>query len=292
MVKGLLFGLQRQEVRHLAIHAGGPQGTPEGDDQRPAVVHAQLPLGLLSGELKEVPPHRRAGDHHLLRVPVVPAAGLKAHQNPVGVGLQHLRGQPRHHVGLVDYRWNPGLGGGFHHGIAGVAAGADHRVRRKLPQNCPGLPGGPQKVADRDQIVPDLPGLKGAVKAGDVDGAEVVPRLGDQLLLQPPLRSHKEELRLRVLIAHQLRQRNSRVHMPCRSPAGKDDPFQILRQGSHPLSKTAFPHPAPAGRLMGPEMGHGPLRNLSPPWWVSSAWRQTAQRPSPPAEPSAPCRRS
>ena len=34
-------------------------------------------------------------------------------------------------------------------------------------------------IADRDQIVPDFSGFQRAVKAGDMDGAELVARFGD-----------------------------------------------------------------------------------------------------------------
>ena len=209
-------------------------------------------------------------------------AGLKAHQDPVRKGLQHLRGQPRHHVGLMNHRGDASPGGGLHHGVAGIAAGADHRVRRELPQNSPGLPRRPQEVAHGDQIVPDLPGLEGAVKAGDMDGAEVVSRLGDQVLLQPPLRAHKQKRGLRVLPAHQLRQSDGRIHMPRRTAAGKNDPFQVLRQGRHPLSQSGIrslepmlpprPQADEPGRLPGRRRGASPL---SQPAFVGFICRET-----------------
>ena len=59
--------------------------------------------------------------------------------------------------------------------------------------------------------------------SGDVDGAEVVSRLGDQVLLQAPLRSHKQKLRLRVLLMHQLGQGDGGIHMARRAAAGEDD---------------------------------------------------------------------
>ena len=46
VVERFLGRLQRQEVRHLPVHARGPQGPPEGHKQGPAVFHAQAALGL------------------------------------------------------------------------------------------------------------------------------------------------------------------------------------------------------------------------------------------------------
>ncbi len=212
----------------MPVHAGGAQGPPEGHQQGPAVVHAQLPLGLRLGQAEEVLPHRRAGDDDLLRVAVVLPAGLEAHHDPVREGLQHLGGEAGDHVGLVDRRGDAGLGGGLHHGEAGVAAGADDHVRRKRPQDGPGLPGGPHQIPHGDQVVPDLPGLQGPVEAGDVDRAEVVARLGDQVLFQSPLRPHEQELRLRVLFAHQLGQSDGGIHMPRRAAAGEDHALELF----------------------------------------------------------------
>ena len=159
---------------------------------------------------------------------VVLAAGLKAHHDPVREGLQHLRGQSGHHVGLVDRRGDARLGGGLHHRKAGVAAGADDHVRPEIPQNGPGLPGCPHQIADGDQVVFDLLRLEGAVEAGDVDGAEIISRLGDQVLFQSPLCAHKQKRCIRVLFRHQLRQGDGRVHMPRRAAAGEDDALQCL----------------------------------------------------------------
>ena len=226
VVERFLGRLQRQEVRHLPVHARGPQGPPEGHKQGPAVFHAQAALGLCLRQMEEVPPHRRTGDDHLLRVAVVLPAGLKPHHDPVREGLQHLRGEAGHHVGLVNGRGDPRLGSGLHHREAGVSPRSDDHVRPELPQNGPGLSGRPKEVPHRDQVVPDLPRLEGPVEAGDVDGAEVVSRLGDQVLLQSPLRSHEQKFCLRVLFAHQLGQRDSRVHVPGRAAAGEDHLLQ------------------------------------------------------------------
>ena len=189
MVEGLLRRLQGQEVRHLAVHARGPQGAPEGDDQGPAVVHVQGPLGLLLGHGEEVAPHRRARDHHLFRAAVVPPAGLEAHHDAVRVVFQHLGGEAGDGVGLVDRRGDFHPGGGLHQRIAGVAPGAHHGVGPEGPEDGFRLAGGPDEVAHGDEIVLDFGGLEGAVKAGDVDGLEVIARLGNQVLLQTPFRA-------------------------------------------------------------------------------------------------------
>ena len=85
-----------------------------------------------------------------------------------------------------------------------------------------------EALADGDKVVFDLFGLEGAVEAGDVDGAEIISRLGDQVLFQSPLCAHKQKRCIRVLFRHQLRQGDGRVHMPRRAAAGEDDVLQCL----------------------------------------------------------------
>ncbi len=75
------------------------------------------------------------------------------------------------------------------------------------------------------------------MKAGDVDGAEVVSRLGDQVLFQSPLRSHEQNFCLRVLLRHQLRHGDSRVHMARRAAAGEDHPVNALFHQQRPFPK-------------------------------------------------------
>ena len=71
------------------------------------------------------------------------------------------------------------------------------------------------------------------MKAGNVNGAEFVSRLGDQVLFQPPLRPHEQYFDLWVLLRHQLRHGNSRVHMARRAAAGKN---HIHERASYPFS--------------------------------------------------------
>ena len=303
MVEGLLPGLQGQKIRHLAVHARGPQGPPEGDDQGPPVVHPQDPLSLRFRQWKEVPPHRSSGDHHLLRAAVVLPAGLEAHHDPVRVSLQHLGRQAGYGVGLVDSGGNPHLGGGFHQRIAGIAPGTHHRVGPEGPENGPGLPRSPYEVAHGDEVVLDLRGLERAVEAGDMDGLEVIARLGHQVLFQSPLRADEQNLRLGVLFQGQLRQGNRGIHMPRRPSAGKNDP---LHRSWHskllPSNNACGGVPAPrrsaanrlgpcvlgpraspqAGGKTGREAKASPLLFIRP-WWASSVSTPTARPPSPPA---------
>ena len=153
-------------------------------------------------------------------------AGLEAHHDPVGVGLQQLRRKARHHVGLMHRRGDARFGGGLHHGEAGVASRAHHHVRAERAQNGPGLRRRAGQVIEGDQIMADLRGLHRAVEAGDMDGLEVVARLGDQVLFQSPVRSHEQKLGLRVLFRHELGQGNGGIHMPRRAAAGEQHPLQ------------------------------------------------------------------
>ena len=228
VVERLLPCFQGQHIRHLGVHPGGPQGPPEGDDEGPPVIDAQLFLGCLLGQGKEVLPHRRAGDGHLVRVLVMLPAGFKPHHDPPGEGLQQLRGQPRHGIGLVDSRGDAQFGGSLHGGVAGVAAGTDDHVRPELPQNGLGLRRGADHIEQGHQVMPDLGRLEGPVKAGNVNGAEVVSRLGDQVLFQAPLRPHKQDFHVRVLLRQQLGHGDGRIHMARRAAAGKDHPVNAL----------------------------------------------------------------
>ena len=60
-----------------------------------------------------------------------------------------------------------------------------------------------------------------------MDRAEIVARLGHQVLFQSPLRAYKEKFCICVLLVHQLRQGNGGIHMTRRTAAGKNDPFQF-----------------------------------------------------------------
>ena len=226
VVERRVLRLQGDEIGHLPVHASGAQGAPEGHHQGPVVGQAQLFPGLLLRQLEKAVPDGGAGDQYLLRVLIVLAAGLKAHHNPVRVGFQHFRGQPRHGIGLVDRRGNARLGGGLYHGVAGVAAGTHHHIRLKLPENRPGLMGRPDQVPGGNQVVTNLLWTKGAVKVGDVNGLERIARLGNQVFFQTALRPYKQKLNLRVLLMQQLGQRNGGVHMSRCAAAGKQNPPQ------------------------------------------------------------------
>lgn len=90
-------------------------------------------------------------------------------------------------------RGNPRLGRRLHNGKADISAGPYHHIGRKLPQNGPGFPWGPHEIAHGNQIVPDLRRAKGPVKAGDMDRAERIARLGNQILLQSPFRTDQNK---------------------------------------------------------------------------------------------------
>ena len=76
----------------------GAQAAPEGHHQRPVIGQAQLFPGLGTGQVKEVAPHRGAGDDDLAGAAIVPAALLEAHHDAVGGALQHFGGEARDHV--------------------------------------------------------------------------------------------------------------------------------------------------------------------------------------------------
>ena len=124
MVKRLLRALQREKLRHRAVHRARAEAAPEGKDQGTAVVHAEclFRLRLCLGE--KVAAHGRAGHDHLLRMSVVRTAVLKADHNALAVGLKLPRRQPRHDVRLMHRRGDARLRAVAHEGIARVSAGA------------------------------------------------------------------------------------------------------------------------------------------------------------------------
>ena len=56
-----------------------------------------------------------------------------------------------------------------------------------------------------------------------MDGAEIIARVGNQILFQSPVRPDEEEPGLRILPVHQLGQGDGRIHMARRAAAGKED---------------------------------------------------------------------
>ena len=105
------------------------------------------------GLFKKVAPHRRAGDYDALGVLIERAALLKAHHDAACVLFQHLGGEAGDHVGLVHRRGDAPQGGVLHHGVAGIAAGAHHQIRRKLPQDLVGSAPQDQEVCGAFQVV-------------------------------------------------------------------------------------------------------------------------------------------
>ena len=221
MVERLLRGFQGHEFHHLPVHPQRPQGPPKGNDQRSAVVDSKLPFCLLFCLGKEISPDRRARHDDLLRMAVVLPAGLEAHQDTVRVRLQHFRRQPWHRVGLVDCRGNPHFCRGLHQRIACVAPSAHDHIRLEFPQNHLCLPGRSEQIAHGNKIVLDFPWPEGPVKAGNMHGPEGIASLWNQVLFQPPFRAHEEEFHCRVLLRHQLRQGDGRIHMTRCAAAGK-----------------------------------------------------------------------
>ena len=229
VVKGIpvLFFLLKK-VQHLPVHGAGPQAAPEGHHQRLVLPYAQSRLGFLMGQVKEVSPHRGPGNGNALRVLVKRPALLKAHHNARGVLFQHFCGQPRDHVGLVYRRGDAPQGGVFYHGIACVASGAHHQVRRKLLENGPRLAPQSQHFPGALAVVPDgLPAHR-PLQAAHGNAPIVVARLGHQVPLNALRRSHKENLHRRVLFPHIARQGQGRVHMARRAAAGKDNFHRFL----------------------------------------------------------------
>ena len=175
-----------------------------------------------AGIVEEVPPHRRAGDHHPFRMGIVLPGVLKAHHDPVHHLGEHLGGEAGNCVGLVD-------GGGdtpprrlLDHGIGGVAAGAHHQVGPEFIQNGPGLP---PRLGQRNHghdIVLDVLPFPGPVDGVHVDGAQLIALMGHQRPLHPVVRSGEENLAALMPELEEPGQRDGRIDMPRGTAAGKE----------------------------------------------------------------------
>ena len=150
------------------------------------------------------------------------AALLEAHHDAPGIVLQHFGGETGDHVGLVDCRGDALLGGVFHHGIAGVAAGTHHQIGVEVPEDGTGSGAGQRQIFKAFHVVGDARRGQGPLKAGDLDGTEVVPRLFDESPFHTTGRSHEQHPQIRMPLLHIARQRQRRVHMARRAAAGKD----------------------------------------------------------------------
>ena len=218
-----LVALLGDKVHHLLVHDLRPQGPPVGQQQGPVVRKAQLLPGLLPAVPEKVPSDGGAGDHHLIRAVVVLPALLKAHHHPVHHPGQGLGGQAGDGVGLVDGGGNPPPGRLVDHGEGGVPPGAHHQVGLELVQNGPGLFFGPLHVHQGAQIVGNVGGGKGAVEIGNGDGADLIPLLGHQLVLHPPVRPHEEDAAAGVSLLEDAGQGHRRIHMAGGAAAGKQN---------------------------------------------------------------------
>ena len=189
VVERLLRALQCKKFCHRAVHRARAEAPPEGNDQRPAVVHAERFLGLLLRLDEEVAAHGRAGHDHFFRVLVVRAALFKTDHDALAMRLQLPRRQPRHDVRLVYRRGNARLRAVAHERIARIAAGTDDEIGTEILQNGVCLTLGVGEIFERDKVVPDLRRPERAVKRRDVHRAEGVIRVRDQVALQSALRA-------------------------------------------------------------------------------------------------------
>ena len=183
---------------------------------------------------------------------VLPAL-LEAHHDEVRMALQEAGGEAGDGVGLVDGGGDAPLRRRADHGIAGVASGAHHQVRRERLQNGPGLGRGAQEVLYCDQIVLQLPGCEGAVEAGDLHRPEGPPRALDELLLNAPAGPHEEDLAVRLSFFDKSRQGQSGVHVSRRAAAGEYDLHRWSLFSTTPLARGSAVRPR--GRRPPPPAG-------------------------------------
>ena len=86
-----------------------------------------------------------------------------------------------------------------------------------------GLLLGSDHVPHRAQVVGDIRRREGAVKIGDGHRADLIALLGDQVVFHPAIRSHEQDLAVRVPLLEDPGQRHRRIDMSRRAAAGKKD---------------------------------------------------------------------
>ena len=274
VMERLLCRLKIKKLRRDAVHVPRAEAAPEGNDERAAVVHAELFLGLRLRLREEVAAHRRTGDDHAVLVLIIPPAVLKADKNAVAMVLEQSGRQPRNGVRLVHRRRNAARVAVAHDGIARVAARTDNEVGLKFIENGVRLTLRVHQIAHGDEVMAQLLRPKGAVEGRDVDRAERIGRVRDQVALQSALRADEEDAGLRVSLPQEACERQRGVDVSRRAAAGENNVH-------------AFRPPFFLAAVCFPPRHIFELFSLA-----ASAAKHSAPRPFPRAGWRAPCRRS
>ena len=211
-----------QHIGRRLVQGGGPQAAPKGQHHRP-VVQAQLFAGGLPLRGQHLSPHRVAGDHAVDgAVEVLLGVGHGQHHRFHGFG-QHFGGDAGVGVGLVDDAGDAQLGGLPDDRAADVAPGAHAHIRPEGFDDALGLGAGGEHPHHGLGVAHQVLGRQLSLKAGDVHGLDLEPRLGNQALLHAPLVPHIEDLGVRLLLEQVARRRQGRVDVPRGAAAGEEN---------------------------------------------------------------------
>ena len=153
---------------------------------------------------------------------------FKAHQDPIHVGDQHLRGETGDGVGLVDQSWHVQRSSRLQNRVADVAAGADGDVGLEVLHNLFRLSGGGEDVFQTFGVEFQALQIHLSGEAGDLDALEIIARAGNQLRFHPVGGTHEEHLSLRIQFQQPVGHGEGRVDVARGAAAGK----QIIHSDS------------------------------------------------------------
>ena len=115
------------------------------------------------------------------------------------------------------------LGGRLQHRVAHIAAGADHRVRLKLPDYLSGLPGGEKDVFQRLQVMAYILQAAAAAEVRDLNGKNFKALPGNQLHFHFALSADEKDTAVRQKLPEPARKGESGVYMAGSAAAGEDE---------------------------------------------------------------------
>ena len=168
--------LQYHHVGNGLVHHLGSLAAESGDYQR--LGNTQSLPGLLLGGKEEFLAHGHSHHLHLLRVLVVLHTFLEGHQHPGSPAGSHFGGYTGNGIALVDTGGDFHTLGGIQRRKAGVAAGADHRVGLKVPENPFAFANGTQHTLYGMKVLLQSRGVQLPAQAGAGQTPNLVPRLG------------------------------------------------------------------------------------------------------------------
>ena len=214
--------LQLHEVGDRLVHGLGAQAAEGGDDQGP-LIQPQLPPCIGAPGVEEFRPDGHTHDRQLLLLLVYLAAFGEIHQDPVRAACRQPGGKARDGVGLMDAGGDAQLAAHEQGREAGIAAGAHDHIGLELPDDLLRALQSRQDPAHSLDIALDVLQIQLPEEPGARQTADLVARLGHQLLLHAADAADEEDLTARIPLPQGIGQGDGGVDVPAGAAAGKDD---------------------------------------------------------------------